>query len=398
MNDPVAKRVFLLLTGFFTLICVVGFASTQIKYKPWGVPDHRLKDYEQIVAKLQQRQRLMEAPQEGPQPAIFLAETVHDFGVVDPGSSHEHVFVVENRGEAPLALVASETSCKCAFSQLEETIVAPGEATTITLTWNAGSQQREHFRQFAMIATNDPKQPEVSVAVTGVIRQRLGFHPPALVADRVVPDESAMLSTVISSQLYDDFEVTAVESNLEHFNYFIDPVLPEQIEAMKAKAAYRLTVTLPVISAGESVHDQLTVTVRPSRAREEVQEEIALRVDVLPRIAFYGSGLDARDGLDLGVLTQGERGEQTLLVRVRGNLQSEPIQVLEVEPPCLRATLEGVNPQEGLYRLTIGVSEDTEPVAFRADRALGYVAVGNPRETRLQAGLPVRGQVIPEVK
>lgn len=399
MNHSLAKRVLLAFTGLLTLICVVGFASTQVKYKPWGVPEHRLEEYEQKLSQIRRRQALMEGSQQAPLPSAFVAEKKFDFGIVDPGTTNEHVFIIENRGEGPLALVASETSCQCTLSEVEETVVEPGESTRVTLRWNVGQEQRQHFRQFSLIETNDPRQPEISLAVSGTVRKRLGFDPPEFVANRVSPDDVASLRTVVYSQLFEDFEITNVESNLEGFAYGIDPVTPERIDEMKAKSALLLTVTLPAVNAGGSLRDELTVTIRSTgEAAEEMQEQIVLHVDVLPRIAFYGSQLDARYGLDLGVLTQGETGAQKLVVRVRGNLRATPIQVLEVEPSCLRATLEDYKPQEGLYRLTVAVAEDAKPIAFRADQAIGYIAVGNPHDAKLQKGIPVRGQVIPEIK
>jgi hypothetical protein len=402
MNHSPAKRVLFALMATLLLIGVVGFAATQLSDSPGSVPSLQSDDHERKAQQLQRRAALMERPASGPHPAVFVEETEHDFKIVDPGTSNEHIFVIENRGQAPLVLVAGETSCKCTLSELEETVVEPGKATEITLTWSTGWKQREHYRQFALIETNDPKLPELSLAVSGTIRERIGFDPPQLTATRLAPDEAIELSTLVYSQLYEDFLIIDVRSNLPDLQFSVEPLLPAQVDALDAKSAYRLLVTLPPGEAGSALRDQLTVAIQPIAAPpqvpETVEEDLLLDAGILPRLAFLGGKLDARYGLDLGVLTQGETGKQKLIVRVRGKLQDVPLEVLEVEPACLQAELKAYKLKQGLYQLIVGVHPDAKPIAFRADQSVGFVVVGNRDEPKLHKKLPVRGQVIPEIE
>ena len=69
----------------------------------------------------------------GARPLAAIDETTFEFGSMEQGKSMTHEFVIFNRGTAPLKLEQGPTTCKCTLSELDNNVIEPGKAATVTL-------------------------------------------------------------------------------------------------------------------------------------------------------------------------------------------------------------------------------------------------------------------------
>jgi hypothetical protein len=105
---------------------------------------------------------------DGPAPKLVTSEISFNFGRMAVGDKGTHEFPFTNTGDVPLELSKGATSCKCTISGLEETLIAPGETANVKLEWTANpGGPGGDFRQTALILTNDPLRPEVTLSIEG---------------------------------------------------------------------------------------------------------------------------------------------------------------------------------------------------------------------------------------
>jgi len=103
-------------------------------------------------------------------PSIELSEAFFDWGDVNPdlGSKVEK-FLVKNTGLDNLEIYSVSTSCGCTDAEVDSKLIAPGETTTLTVTYDpsvhpglVGKMERVVY-----IKSNDPKHEEVDLTLVG---------------------------------------------------------------------------------------------------------------------------------------------------------------------------------------------------------------------------------------
>ena len=71
-------------------------------------------------------------------PKVRVDRPVHNFGRLDPLTTHQHTFVICNDGDAPLELSEGSTTCKCTVANLTQGTVPPGGKAHVVMQWNTG--------------------------------------------------------------------------------------------------------------------------------------------------------------------------------------------------------------------------------------------------------------------
>ena len=146
-------------------------------------------------------------------PNAVAPDNIFQFGVMTPGDVRTHKFTVRNDGTADLTLKLGSTTCKCTLANLRETTVAPGAATEIELEWRAEEPQFR-FRQAALIATNDPRNPSLELAVEGSVRVKMATLPKTISLPGASGSLTQTLTALLFSQAYDQVRIVKVESTL----------------------------------------------------------------------------------------------------------------------------------------------------------------------------------------
>jgi hypothetical protein len=384
-----------LLYGFLGIVAfgAVAFLLTStVTYHPFGVPEYRRQEYREKLTTIKLYKELAEQADESTRPVVVTEETTFNFGMVDPHSTLSHSFVVRNAGQLPLQLTVKETSCKCTVGQLGSPFVPPGEETQITLTWNTGYQADE-YEQTALVTTNDPLQKEIELKVSGEVRAEF-VVPQAVEFEMTDVGKPATASFYVYSQLWDDFEVVAMSSELRGFQWAVEPVSPDDVHLLdaEAKSAWKVDVSSAGNSRGK-FSAEVSLTAQPIDGSKPVLRKLAMSGKVRAPISFYSPDIHRDEGLDIGTLTAGKEHLFHLIVRSRSDRERK-MEVLDVKPEQLHASVAPVPQQPGSYRLTLKIPKDCPMVMFNANTKHGYVQVGDPNDKSFSNWFPVMGAVV----
>jgi hypothetical protein len=403
---PFAKR-FLIFAGCFfaALMGILGLTAVA-KYKPYGVPEVLRPKWEAMQAEIAEAERLRrEAAQvdtarldvvKQPRSRAVVTETEHDFGMLDPGQSASHTFLIGNQGDAPLTLTAGDTSCKCTLSKTSRQLVPPGESAEITLTWNTGSE-REFYRQYAVIHTNDPDQREIELGVSGTIRVFLGFSDEELLVPQVEPGHGAEAQTILYSQVLQQFEIGNVQSSLPGFHCIVEPLTDSELKPFAALSGFRLRFSTDATLEQGSFQDVIRVEVQGNSIEDEKEDrvrEIAIRGRVTAPITFYGADLHSEHGLDLGIVSSDEGKVVKMLVRVRGDRVPQQMRVSRIEPAILEPELSPIQSRPGVFSLTIRVPIGADQSIFNREQQHGLVEVCDADNPSFKNWIPIYGAVV----
>ncbi len=361
-----------------------------VEYKPYGVSDRQRGEYEQKVAEIHSRQKLLKDLKDQAKPVVEVKDTIHDFGMLDPHTTAVHAFTVSNKGEHPLKLEVRDTSCKCTVGKLTNNLLGPGESTKVTMTWNTG-YKADTYEQTATLITNDPLKESIQLKVKGEVRAE--FVAPKRVSFTAIdPAETATAEFVVYSQLWDDFQITELKCDLEGFQWHAEPtdVDAAGLIDVDAKSAWKVTLYASRFEYGKFESD-LELMASPTSGGDDVTRTIVAAGRVRAAIGFTGPNLHKTDGLDIGTLVSGKEHQFHVVVRTRDQGQRS-IEVLDVQPQELTASLEPTT-QEGAYRLTLTVPADCDSVVFNMGHQHGYVQVGDPKDERYSNWFPVFGAV-----
>lgn len=85
-------------------------------------------------------------------------------------------FRFENKTDKPIRIQSVHTSCGCTTAGKPKDVVAPGEKSEITATFNIGDRTGVQQKQIT-IQTDDPKQPTTILTLKAVIASPLELQP-----------------------------------------------------------------------------------------------------------------------------------------------------------------------------------------------------------------------------
>jgi len=110
-------------------------------------------------------------------PIIFCAEPTLDFGMVEPGSTIRHAFILENRGDQPLLIKKIHAPCGCTTFKLHTKEILPGESLALPveldLRGRKGPQNRGVY-----VESNASNQKVTTLALRGEVGTGLELRPP----------------------------------------------------------------------------------------------------------------------------------------------------------------------------------------------------------------------------
>jgi len=166
----------------------------------------------------------------GPHPKADFPEKKFDFGTQARYTKGSHDFVVWNRGEAPLELKSGASTCQCTVGKLGGEVVAPGESTIVTLSWEI-KQAGPGFHHSATIHTNDPDNKQVQLEAQGYVGQHVAVFP-----DRwslgTVGENDNRFEAYVYSNLHDGFLITQINSSNPFIQFEAEPMNQKEVDTV----------------------------------------------------------------------------------------------------------------------------------------------------------------------
>jgi len=317
----------------------------------------------------------------GPAPKLVTPELNFDFGRMIVGEQGSHEFAFTNAGEAPLELTKGATSCKCTISGLEQTLIPPGETANVKLEWKANpGGPGGDFRQTALILTNDPLRPEVTLTIqgksfamwdpfpSGLVFTDLqtdavasatakvithGKRAPELVSVRVSEESNVITNPV--EQADDEVARAAEMPDSPHFTATAEPLQREVFADISgATGGFLLTVTtvppLPIGPMTKQLELVFTIPeddsdaadddrfVPPSEPEGGWLAKLTVQANVVGPLGIAGAQWDAeREIVRMGTLSTSIGGQTKLFLTAKGQHREavRPV-VKEVVPASLQ--------------------------------------------------------------
>lgn len=98
-------------------------------------------------------------------PVAKFDKVTHSFGTVKQNARVSTTFKISNEGKSTLHIRKTKASCGCTATKPKKTVLAPGESTTIDVTYSSGTSKGSIHKSVTVI-TNDPKKSKAVLSIT----------------------------------------------------------------------------------------------------------------------------------------------------------------------------------------------------------------------------------------
>ncbi|MCU0870997.1 MAG: DUF1573 domain-containing protein [Pirellulaceae bacterium] len=301
-------------------------------------------------------------------PDAVVEATEYDFGSMDPLADGRHAFVIRNQGGGPLELSLGEPSSASIRGEIAPSIVPPGQAGEVRVSWTTGASQPE-YHAGVLVETNDTSHREIRLTVHGTVRVQIGAVPKRLNMPVAEPGQAASASTLVYSQVLPDLPPPRATCSIAGATCTVTPAAAETLETVQAKAGYQVTATLPADLPSGPFEGVLRIAAgaAPSGTQGPLVLEIPFSGRVLRRLAVYGVGVEEPGIVDLGIHPPGKVYQHRLLLKVRDEESRLNLVRAEFQPEFLRAAIApaGTKGKDHLYHLDITIPGDAPECIYR---------------------------------
>lgn len=310
-----------------------------------------------------------------------IGGTFHDFGNMQQGGTKTHTFRFRNIGTAPLELRVVGSSCRCTIGTLENSSLAPGEETGVTLKWEARGVLDE-FSQTATIGTNDPEHSQVLLSVKGVVARIILVEPQSFnLGDVTVttPVHRTAFAFGYAQQPLEISDVTWADSRTADKVKVSVQSVPLDKEKFPEHAAATGVAQIDLdIESGLPLGPIDTRINMKTNVKSVPNLDVAVTGKIVGDIQLIGgSSFDtARSLLDLGTVSRRDGTNSRLHLSVQGpERHSIKIELGDVIPKdSLNVTIGEAKEQNNrlLYPITVTVPENAPPALFPGSNSSNF--------------------------
>lgn len=393
INSTAYKIVIPFVCGAMVLGSAMAVSSV-VAYKPYGVPDHRRQEYDDIIRKLQKQHIDLQNSKQSSDAIAVVDNREHDFGFIDAGTEGaKHDFVIRNQGSVPLSLVNAGSSCKCTVAEIHDPVVPPGESRNVTLVWNVGENVTDNYEQKAFIETNDPLHRSIELVVRGKVQSKWAYHGDDLTELAGRHGQPIVANCVIYSQHFSDFIVLETETSVPNIDVTVEPMSDLDRVALQATAGYQLRLEYRSTSQNALNFAELVrVNVFNVESEETAWIEVPIAGKFGKPVVFLGPDLDAATGLNLGTIERGTKQTWFFVARFHGDQEVRDAYIKGVEPKGIVATIDPIEGVRNTFRVTLNLADDAQPQRFSSDKQ-GYIEVADRAKPELSNWMPLRGEI-----
>lgn len=143
-------------------------------------------------------------------PVATIDEPVQDVGIVESGATVTQSFTLRNEGDAPLEILEVDPDCGCTVAEYDE-VIAPGASGKITAVMDVTTFVGP-IAKYLKVLTNDPRNPELTLAVKAEVRPQVQIYPGYVRFLTVVGSGEESADQTVWAADIPDFEIRGVRS------------------------------------------------------------------------------------------------------------------------------------------------------------------------------------------
>ncbi len=146
-------------------------------------------------------------------PELAVDRPVFDFGTIPQGKKVEHAFILRNKGNAPLTIKNTRTSCGCTVANVSASVVQPSKSTEIRASFDSGNFFGNVTKTIA-VESNDPKTPVYTLTLKGTVVEEIAVTPRQVNLGTLRAGTGKEFAVTIENKGNKQFHVTEVKSSL----------------------------------------------------------------------------------------------------------------------------------------------------------------------------------------
>ena len=314
-------------------------------------------------------QPLPPQPADGEQlPAVAVDREGYDFGTMDVDAEGSRDFLIANTGKGVLKLATGETSCRCTLSKLDKDEVQPGDSATVAMTWTSNDSIGP-YRQTAVIFTNDPSQPRVTLTISGRITAAARAVPDELIFSTLLAGQSAEAEVSIYCYIDEPLEIVSLKlddsTTAEYFDVAFETLDADRLsEEPGAVSGQLMKVTLKSGLPQGPFRQKILLS-----TNLETSQTLTVSIDgtIGSDIAVVGRGFNVRTGiLSLGTISGTAGARRMLMLIVRGPHRKEmKFTPVKITPDLLNVEIgEPTEINNGIvsqFPLTVQIPKGSRP-------------------------------------
>jgi len=107
-------------------------------------------------------------PSTSSKPSIYCDQPKFDFGKIVQGKKIEHIFVIQNRGNATLNVLSVQPSCGCTTAPISQNVIEPGKTAEIKSVFDTARFEGVVHKGIN-VSSNDPDHAIFQLSLAGTI-------------------------------------------------------------------------------------------------------------------------------------------------------------------------------------------------------------------------------------
>lgn len=312
-----------------------------------------------------------------PAPKLVLVDEKKDVGVVPKGELVRATFVLKNEGKADLHVTDVKPSCGCTAPEFDKTI-KPGGEGKVVLNVDTKAFQGPMSKS-ALILTDDPEKPQVTVFVMFNVKPFVDTHPVGFFRLQALTGETAT-STLILSSDEADFKPTAVEPPNSYLKATLAPATEAEKVAGKGANQWKVTVTTTPDAPEGLLGGYVKVTTGAAKQPElslAVSGYIKPTLSITPLSVNFGNFEPKADPV-----------KRTVTI-INNNVKNEAFAVSKAESTVPGVKAEVVMSDKTRAQVIISVDDKVKKGVFD-----GFVNVTTNDPTKKEIKIPLKGVIL----
>jgi hypothetical protein len=299
-------------------------------------------------------------PAEGPVPKVEVPEPLtYEFGFMPQQSTGTHAWEFKNLGESDLELWFESSTCSCTVAKLKSgdgvekktLVVKPHDSTMIDLEWQTKTFHDEYTKG-AVIGTNDPARPSVSINVHGKVHPPVIIYPPEMMNfGSVSNEEPHSANFAVFSMDRPQIKILKITTSRPEFLlHKLKPLTPEDCKQLKVTAGYMVTVELKTGMPLGRFHEELAI-----ETDHPLQAEVKMSVGG----SVTGSITMVPERIRMPNVSGANGAAADMTILVRGGKPTKFAVFYHPEKLNVKITPDDTPSQKGRYKMTVSVPPGT---------------------------------------